>query len=126
MKYVRVLATAALLSAASVGAPVAAEPWVPVQAQLKTPMGPDGKAYCAPSEDLLRDLAEYYGEFPLVIGRTHDGYGIIITLNPITGSWTSILLTSDECCVFDFGANMSGMSLLCERGALPLVCIPKI
>jgi hypothetical protein len=125
MKYVRVLATAALLSVASVGAPVANGLFVQAQPQLKTPMGPDGEAYCAPAEGLLRDLGKYYGEFPLVIGRTHDGYGIIITLNPITGSWTSILLTSDGGCVFDLGANMSGMSLLCERGGLPLVCIPK-
>jgi hypothetical protein len=126
MKYVRVLATAALLSVALVGASVASEPLVRVQAQLKTPVGPDGEAYCAPSEDLLRDLADYYGEFPLAIGRSYGGYGIIITLNPITGGWTSIFLTSDEGCVFDFGTNMAGMSLLCERGALPLICRPKI
>jgi hypothetical protein len=126
MKHARLLATAALLSVALVETSIANGLFVQAQPQLKTPISPDRPAYCASLDGLLRDLEKYYGELALVIGRTHQGHSVLITHNLITGSWTLITLLSGTGCVANFGTNMAGMSLLCERGALPLICRPKI
>jgi hypothetical protein len=101
MRYVRVLATAALLSAASVGAPVASEPLVRVQDQPKwVPVG------CAPLGTTLHRLQTEYGQNIVLVGRLSSGFELFFLINFETGNWTSLTIHRDLACVNEYGTNM--------------------
>jgi hypothetical protein len=101
MKYARVLATAALLSVASVGALTATEPLVRVQDQsIWIPKD------CAPLGTALHRLQTEYGQNIVLAGRLPSGLELFLLINFETGNWTSLIILRDLACVNQYGTDM--------------------
>ena len=63
------------------------------------------QAYCTSTKELIAGLSEKYKEKPLLIGKTGDNAGSIMSLwiNPTTKSWTIIATKDDMSCIIGVG-----------------------
>jgi hypothetical protein len=114
MKHARLLAAAALLSAASVGAPVASEPLVRVQAQpeFRSDLLPPN---CGSLEAAILDLTMNYDFRATLIGKTARGFNFIFMVNLDNNGWVVLEAYGDLACVVMYGSDIRPAPSLMEE-----------
>lgn len=65
--------------------------------------------YCDDTKIITEELRDKYSEIPVVIGKTDDVAGSLMTLwtNPINESWTIIATKGDYSCIIGTGEKLT-------------------
>lgn len=65
--------------------------------------------FCDDTKTITQELKDKYNEIPVVIGKTDDIAGSLMTLwtNPVSESWTIVATSGDYSCIIGTGEKLT-------------------